>query len=301
MEAQTYDTIIVGGGPAGMSAALVLGRCRRRVLICDAGTPRNEVSHRLSGYLTRDGIPPSEFRQIARAELDAVGVEWRHVTVVDATPEEGEFEVVLADGTRLRSRTLLIAAGVRDRLPPIEGIEQFYGQSVFHCPYCDGWESRDMSIAVYGRGRKGMGMALSLKTWSDDVILCTDGGARLTPEERGRLKRHGIEVREERIKALEGSDGNLEGIRFKNGDLLARRVLFFNTGQEQRCGFAAKLGCTFTEKGAVWNNRRGETGIAGLYVAGDAARDAQMVIVAAAEGAKAAVAINTLLQSRERA
>lgn len=300
MEINDYDAIIVGGGPAGMSAALVLGRCRRRVVICDTGMPRNAASHGMHCYLSRDGILPSEFLGIGRDELDRYGVERRQVEVVDASHDGAWFEVVLVDSTRLRSRTLLIATGVRDRIPAIEGIEEFYGRSVFHCPYCDGWESRDQPIAVYGRGNHGMGLALSLRTWSEDVILCTDGGARLTPDQRGRLKRHGIGIRTDRIARLEGSEGALDGVRFKSGELLHRRVLFFSAGQDQSSGFARKLGCEFTEKGAIWNNRRGETRIPGLYVAGDAARDAQLVIVAAAEGAKAAVAINTLLQREER-
>jgi thioredoxin reductase len=300
MTSPLYDAIIIGGGPAGMSAALTLGRCRRRVVICDSGSPRNARSHGIHCLLTHEGILPSEFRALAHADLARYDVEWRDQGVVDALHDGALFDVVLADGARLGSRTLLIATGVRDKVPQIEGIDDLYGISVHHCPYCDGWEWRDRPLAVYGRGTRGLGLALSLRTWSDDVILCTDGGSRLDPDQRGRLKRHGIPIRTERIGRLEGTGGLLEGIRFKNGELLARSALFFNTGQEQRCGFAGRLGCTFTEKGAVWSTRRGETGVPGLYVAGDAARDAQLVIVAAAEGAKAAVAINTFLQREER-
>ena len=143
--------IIVGGGPAGLSAALMLGRCRRRVLVCDRGEPRNERSAALHGYLTRDGITPAEFRATACDELEPYGVEFRPLGVKDAWPAQDGFSVALADGRRERSRFLLLATGVRDQLPDVPGVAECYGRSVFHCPYCDGWECRDKRLAVFGR------------------------------------------------------------------------------------------------------------------------------------------------------
>ena len=291
-----YDAIIVGGGPAGLSAALILGRCRRRVLICDAGLPRNAASHALHGFLTRDGIEPAELLRIGREQLRRYdSVELRAIEVTDASYFGDGFEVTLSDGTCRRSRKLLLATGVVDHLPEIAGIEDFYGRSVFHCPYCDGWEVRDQPLAVYGRGEHGQGLALELTAWSDDLVLCTDGPAGLTAEDRGRLAKHSIEVREEWIAHLEGTDGMLERIVFTNGATLARRALFFSTGQHQRSDLSAILGCAFTDKGAVQTGEYETTNVPGLYVAGDASRLMQLAIVAAAEGAQAAFAINTAL------
>ena len=291
-----YDVIIVGGGPAGLSAALILGRCRRRVLICDSGNPRNAKSHALHGFLTRDGIPPADLLRIGREQLQPYeSVEFRECNVTDASRLDDRFEVTLSDGTRLSSRKLLLATGVVDCVPEIEGIDGFYGRSVFHCPYCDGWEVRDQPLAIYGRGEHGCGLAKELTAWSDDLVLCTNGPAELLAEDQQQLARLGIQVREERIARLEGTDGMLERIVLANGDAIPRRALFFSTDQQQGSPLATKLGCEFTSKGAVWTGTYEATNIPGLYAAGDATRLMQLAIVAASEGAQAAFAINTAL------
>ena len=295
-----FDVIIVGGGPAGLSAALVLGRCRRRVLICDSGRPRNAASHGLHGFLTRDGIEPAEFLRVAREQLRPYEtVELRHTEVTDSSPHPQGFELKLDDGTQVFSRKLLLATGVVDELPEIQGLSAFYGRSVFHCPYCDGWEVRDQPLAVYGRGENGCGLALELTLWSHDLVLCTDGPSRLSEEESGRLARQNISVREDKIDHLEGKDGALERIVFADGKKLARRGMFFSTGQRQGCDLAGKLGCKSSEEGAVETGDYETTNVPGLYVAGDASRLVQFVIVAAAEGAQAAVAINKELLKEE--
>jgi thioredoxin reductase len=294
-----YDVIIAGGGPAGLSAAQILGRCRRRVLLCDTGKPRNGASHALHGYLTRDGTSPSEFLSLARAELTRYAVECRGVEVRAARCVSGGFEVTLATGEVLQCRKFLVATGVVDRIPAVAGIEALYGRSVFHCPYCDGWEARDQALAVLGKGKAGHGLALSLKTWSPDVVLCSDGPARLSAVQQSQLSAHGIGLQEQTIVRLEGSDGILESILFRDGTQLPRRALFFSSGQDQHSELARSLGCDFTMKGAVHTNRREGTNVPGLYVAGDASHDVQFVVVAAAEGAKAAIAINKALQRED--
>src|SRR6185503_11154078 len=156
MSEKLFDVIIVGAGPAGLSAAQILGRCRRRVLVCDSGHPRNAASHALHGYLTRDGIAPGEFLEIGRIQLlRYTTVELRSTSVTEARRVNKLFEITLQSGERLTSRKLLLATGVVDDLPLLEGLQGFYGTSVFHCPYCDGWEIRDQPLAIYGRGENG--------------------------------------------------------------------------------------------------------------------------------------------------
>jgi len=178
-------------------------------------------------------------------------------------------------------------------LEPLEGIEDLYGRSIFHCPYCDGWEVRDAPLAIYGRGERGLGLSLELTVWSRDLVLCTDGEAEIDAEGCARLQRNGINLREDRIARLEGRDGILERIVFAGGETLPRRALFFTTGQYQQSPLAIRLGCDFNDKGTVRTGKYETTHLKGLFVAGDASRAVQWVIVAAAEGAEAAFAINT--------
>jgi thioredoxin reductase len=293
-----YDVIIVGGGPAGLSAATILGRCRRRVLLCDDGRYRNDASRALHGYLTRDGIHPAELRRIGREQLSRYEVEIRNIRVTRAEVQEGRFELTLEDESRLLCRRLLLATGVVDQVPKVEGMDRFFGNGVYHCPYCDGWEARDRVLAAYGTGKRGAGLAVSLKTWSPDVILLTDGPPRLTSEEAGRLARHGISVRSDKITRLEGSE-NLEQVIFRDGSSLSIRAIFLSAEQNQRCDLASGLGCVFNRRGTVRTGDLEKTNIPGLYVAGDASRDVQLAVVAAAEGAKAGIAINTSLQQED--
>ncbi len=293
-----FDVIVVGGGPAGLSAALMLGRCRRRVLLCDDGKPRNRYSRALHGYLTRDGIAPSTLNAIGRDELDQYGIECRDVAVSGATRSDEGFTVSLADGAQEASRFLLIATGVVDDLPEIEGFRDCYGRSIFHCPYCDGWEHRDRRLAVFGRGRSGEHLALSLETWSPHVVLLTHG-SRLDAKRRQRLARNGVEVVTDRIARVAHDEGRLTRVEFTRREALPLDAIFFTTAQHPRCDLAASLGCTFNRKGTVDTGTLSETNIPGVFVAGDASRDAQFVVVAAAEGVKAALAINQALQRSE--
>ena len=296
-----YDTIIVGGGPAGLSAALLLGRCRRRVLICDSGRYRNAASSGVHGFLTRDGMPPGELLQVARDQLKPYAVELRQGEVRSACQHEGGFKVTFADGAEFSSRKLMLATGVTDRLPDIDGLKPLYGKSVHHCPYCDGWEHADQPIGVYGKQVHGYSLARALKNWSQDIVLVTDGQSGLDARQRTDLKQLDIRVITTKIARLEGEDGRLRRIVFVKGEPLERQALFFSTGQEQCCDLPKAFGCVFSSKGAVETNRRQETNVPGLYVVGDACRDVQFVIVAAAEGAKAAEAINEVLMKEDLA
>ena len=298
----SYDCLVAGAGPAGLSAALMLGRCRRRVLVCDTGAPRNRGSHAVHGFLTRDGTPPARLLALAREELRPYDtVELCEARVIDATPVSGGFVVRCEDGREIRCRKLLLATGVVDELPAIPGIEPFYGRSVHHCPYCDGWEWRDRPIASYGRQEHGAVLALSLSQWSRDVLVCTDGPATLSPTMRERLRARGIRVREDRVVRLEGQADLLERIVFDAGPAEPRCALFFATGQRQATELPARLGCRFTDHGTVATGKCESTNVPGLYVCGDASKEAQFVVVAAAEGAEAGMAINKALLEEELA
>jgi thioredoxin reductase len=290
-----HDVIIVGAGPAGLSAALILGRCRRSVIVFDSGKPRNAASRALHGFLTRDGTPPFDFLQMARDELrqyDTVEIRNAYVAAAECL-KNGRFSVKLRSGEQFRARKLLLATGVVDNLPEIPGFRELYGLSVFHCPYCDGWEVRDLPLAIYGRGERGLGLSLEMTAWSGDLVLCTDGPPELGADSLERLARNGIQVREQRVVRLEGDQGQLERIIFAQGEPLARRALFFTTGQCQRSDLLSHFGCVFNEKGTVRTGKYETTHLPGLFVAGDASRAVQWVVVAAAEGAEAAFAINT--------
>jgi len=296
--ADSFDVLVVGGGPAGLSAALMLGRCRRSVVVCDAGEPRNAAAPHAHGYLTRDGVPPLEILRLGREELHPYGVEFRSHAVTALTCGADGVSAVLADGTTVNARKVLLATGVADVRPDVTGWEALYGVSIHHCPYCDGWENRGRALAVYGPPAQAAVLALSLLTWSRDLVVCTDG-RRMRADTRRSLADAGVIVRTDRIVRLEGQQGRLQRIVFDGGTTLERHALFFSTGQFQRSTLADTLGCQFTPKGHVRCDRTGRTTVANLFVAGDANGDTQFVIVAAAEGAKAAVAINREFQQEE--
>jgi thioredoxin reductase len=296
------DCVIVGAGPAGLSAALVLGRCRRRVLVCDSGEPRNARSRGVNGFLTRDGCTPADLRRIGERELgEYPSVEVRKVEVTDVDKVEHGFAVELAGGERVETRKLILATGIRDDLPDIPGFHELWGHGVHHCPYCDGWENRDRPLAIYGKGHDGSGLALEMTAWSRDLVLCTDGPSDLDDGRRDRLDRHGIGLIEDPVERLEGGEDGLEAVHFTTGRVLPRRALFLMLGPCTMSPLVKKLGCELTEKGAVETYAYEKTNIPGVYAAGDASRRVNFAIVAAAEGAMAGFAINTELLKADTA
>lgn len=297
---EIQDCIIVGGGPAGLNAAVVLGRCRRKVLVFDSATYRNRHSHGMHNYLTRDDILPTDFLEIAVKEVHKYGVKIIKRKVTSSRKnEEGFFDVKDDHGKLYQAKKMLIATGLTDNVPEIPGFKELYGKSVHHCPYCDAWEVRDKEIGVYARNKNGFELALALKAWTSKVTYYADGKNKLKPVEVETLMLNDIPIISYPIDRLEAKDDQLKKIVFKNGESRKCDAIFFVNGYKQQCDLAEIFGCNMTKKGVVLTNRYQQTNIEGLYVAGDASKDMHFVVVAAAEGAKAGVIINKELQKED--
>lgn len=287
------DAVIVGGGPAGLSAALVLGRARKNVLVLDTGKPANAASaNAIGGLLSQGSVTPAELRRSGREQLaEFPTVEVRDGEVIDADPMAEGFFVKTHGGHAVRARSLVLAHGLRYDPPPLPGVGSLWGQSVFHCPFCDGWEVRDRPLALHGDGPAAARSALVLSGWSNDVVLCTDGPANLNGE-RAVLESAGVRIREEPIRELVGRDGQLDRIEFIQGPHEHREALFVRTTREQPNGLAEALGCELGEGGAIETDVDGRTGISGIYAAGDAATDhSRSVANAVGSGSRAAYAV----------
>lgn len=293
------DVLIVGGGAAGLSAALILGRCHRKVFLCDDQKQRNRASREIHGLLGSNGRSPEQFIQDARGELTRhESVLVCRTRVTEIIPGDGRFIFACADGTQGIAAKILLATGLIDELPELPGIEKLYGVSVHHCLYCDGYEYAGKPVAAYGKWDKGAELAVMMKHWISDVVACSDG-TEVSDEARERLKRQGIGLRSERILAL-GCEKSELTIKFENGPDLGRAGLFFSTGCHQASDLSTRLGCKRGEKGGVITDPlTEETSVPGVYVAGDVSRDVLLVAVAIGEGAKAAVAINKAFLIRD--
>jgi thioredoxin reductase len=279
-----------------LSAALVLGRARRSVLVCDLETPRNWASKKMHGFLTREGVHPRRFLALARRELAGFpSVELRRAEVSSVAPAKSGF-VVSLDGRRsVRSRKVLIATGVHDVLPPIPGVESYFGRSVFQCPYCDGWEWQDQPVAVYGKSRRGFEMARAMTAWTSDIVVCTDGRSGFSAAQQASLERNGVDVVESKIARLDGTRGRLEAIVFRGGDALPRTALFFDLPTRGQSRLGELIGCEVDRNGRIECGKYEATQVPGVFVAGNVIDDVQFSIVAAAEGARAGFGINRAL------
>lgn len=289
------DCVIIGGGPAGLNAALVLGRARRHVLLLDHNRPRNAVTRYSHGFITRDGMDPRRFRQLAHRDLSRYpGVTVKPDKAVSVQARPGGFQVDTSSGAGFLARTVLLAAGLKEQLPPVPGIHDYYGRSLFNCPYCDGWELRDRPIAVISDSSNAFQTAKIVSNWSSDLLVCTNGRDSLSAEQLGHLARKGIQVNRQRIRSLTGANGMLNSIVFDNGEEITRTGGFVSPLWEQAVPFGKALGCAMTPQGGFQTDAFGRTTARGVYAAGDASviSPAQLV-VAAGEGSKAAIGINT--------
>lgn len=290
-----HDVIIVGGGTAGLSAALALGNFRRSVLVLDAGEQRNRRAHAVHNYLGLEGIAPVELLRRGRAEALAAGAELRVGRVVSIDGAADRFGVTLEDGTELAARRIVLATSLVDLTPEgIEDFEAFYGTSVAHCPICDAATFADRPIVVISWGDKAFGYVRELYHWTRRVTLVTHGH-EIGAEQRARLERHGVPVRTERARRLEGRDGQLSGVVLEGGDTIACDGVFFNVGHRPRNELARALGCELAEEDFVKVDATYQTTVRGVYAAGDINLREESVADAVGEGFIAACNVHTSL------
>jgi thioredoxin reductase len=231
---ELYDVIIVGGGPAGLSAALVLARCRRNILLFDTGKPRNIYSDKMNGFLSRDGINPSEFISIARQDIAKYNVKWLKEEIIKGEKSGDVFKVRSANGKIFQSKKLLMATGIVDNLPPIEDIDKFYGKSIHHCPYCDGYENREKKIAIIGEGKSGIELTKTLSIWSKNLVFFTNG-KKLEYKGKKIIAEMNIPVVSQKIIKCIGKDTQIEHLELENGEKIECNTVFLNTNPTQHC------------------------------------------------------------------
>ncbi|MFD3587295.1 NAD(P)/FAD-dependent oxidoreductase [Streptomyces sp. NPDC058683] len=292
----TYEVVVVGGGAAGLSAALVLGRARRRTLVVDAGEPRNAPAAHMQGFLSRDGMAPAEFLAVGREEIARYGVELVRDRAVDAS-RDGDFTVSLASGRQVRARQLVVATGLEDELPPVPGVAERFGRDVLHCPYCHGWEVRDQAFGVLATTPMSVHQALMVTQWSKDVTLFLHQVAEpeLTDDDRRRLAAAGVRVVPGEVAGLRVEDDRLTGVRLSDGGVHAREALFVAPRPVPRNDLLVGLGAEMTQTpfGAYpVIDERGLTTVPGLWAAGNASGFAEQVVNAASRGYRAGAAIN---------
>jgi thioredoxin reductase len=283
-----YDVVIVGGGPAGLSAALVLGRARRRVVVVDSGEPRNAAAREAHGFLTRDGISPEELLRLGRADVTGYGVEILTDRVVSATPG---FTVTLASGQVLETRKLLVTAGVRDELPDVPGVAELWGDQVHFCPYCHGYEVHDDQVGIVADGLLGVIKAVMLREWAKDVTLFT-GEYTPTDDEARQLAERGIAVESGKVTRLAVTDGRLTGVDLADGRTVARTAVFVNPTFVPKDSLLRDLGCDVDDRGWVKVDAAGRTGVDGVWAAGNVVDPTAQLISAAGAGATAAAQLN---------
>jgi thioredoxin reductase len=300
MKSLDYDVVVIGGGAAGLSAAVALGRARRSVVVLDDATPRNAPATHVHNFLTRDGTPPAELYALGRDEARRYGADLRPCRAVNAERIDGGFVVRLEDGTSVTGRRLLVTTGVVDELPDIPGLRALWGRDVLHCPYCHGWEVRDRRIGVLATSPLAAHAALLWRQWSDDVTLLLHGGPDIDPDELALAEAVGVKVVPGEVTALDTEDGRLAGARLADGSTVDLDALVVQSFTVARSEVLTSLGVATTElqMGETVVGRyvpadpSGMTDVPGVWVAGNVANLMEVVIGAAASGLKAASVIN---------
>lgn len=293
---QLVDVIIVGGGPAGLNAALILGRSRKNVLVIDEELPRNRVTKESHGFLTRDGVTPAQFRQIAREQISVYrSVQFVKDTVISAAGSDGHFEIVTAQGQTYTSKKILFAVGMKDRPLAISGLQEVYGKSAFVCPYCDGWELRDQTLALIVNSTTALHLAKTISGWSKQFTIFMQGAEELTIEEQAELAQHQIPIIYSPIQHIHSIEGMVQKIECEDGTLIACTGIFFTPELIAGSDVPQMLGCESADTGMMIVDEFGKTNIPGVYSAGDSASRKYQVVAAASLGSMAGVSINSEL------
>jgi thioredoxin reductase len=296
MRDESYDVAVVGGGAAGLSAALVLGRARRSVALVDAGTPRNAPATHMHGFLSRDGMPPGDLLAAGRAEARRYGVELVDDRVVELA---GGFTLRLAGGRSLRARRLLLATGAVDELPDIPGARERWGRDFLHCPYCHGWEVRDQPLGILGTGPGSVEHAHLLRQWSADVVFFTHTGS-VGENERAALAARGVEVVDAPVARFSVVRDRLQAVELEDGRVVPRAAVFVRPALRPRDErLLGSLGCELDEGGFVRVDPTGRTSLPGIWAAGNVCNPRAQVITAAGEGSAAAIALNADLVEQD--
>ncbi|MEU7902202.1 NAD(P)/FAD-dependent oxidoreductase [Actinoplanes sp. NPDC049118] len=302
----TYDVIVIGGGPAGLSGAVALCRSLRKVLVVDAGTPRNAPADGIHNYLTRDGVPPAQFRAAGRAEVERYGGELIDATVASAARNGELLTVTLADGRTFAARRLLVTTGLTDELPPVPGLRERWGREVLHCPYCHGHEVRGRAIGILGSSPMSLHQALMWRQWSDDVTLFVHDAPDPDAEHIERFAARGITVVPGRVAEVVAEDDRLTGVRLSDGTVVAREVLVVAPRFLANAEPLPSLGLTATENdfgSAVPAEPNGRTEVPGVWVAGNVTDQMAQVISSAAAGLHVAAQLNMdlIMEDTDRA
>ena len=296
------DCAIIGGGPAGLNAALVLGRARRSAVLFDNNQPRNAVTQESHGFITRDGVTPKEFRSFAHQDIYKYPtIEIKQCKIVKIERESNSaFKLTTHEGVIYFSRKIILATGLKERLPHVEGILEFYGKSIFYCPYCDGWELRDQPLILISENSHVSHMAKILFQWTNDLVVCTNGKKIISQTDEELLNRKGILIYDERIIKLSGSEGKLQKVILEDGKELSRTGGFVTVDLEQSNDLVYLLGCKLSEHGGIIIDSLGRTNIEDVYAAGDLTLAAPtQLIIAASEGTRAAMGVNYDLTMEE--
>lgn len=294
---ERFDVGIIGGGAAGLSGAVTLGRARRSVVVIDAGRPRNAPAAGVHAFLTRDGMAPADLVAAGRQEARRYGAHLVDGSVVSARPVEGGFVLDLAGGASVTVRRVLITSGLVDELPDVPGVRELWGSDVVHCPYCHGWEIRDRAIGVLGSGPKSVHQAVLFSQWSGDVVLFVHTAPPIEDEQRAHLAARNVEVVEEKVDSLVVEGGRLSGVRLVNGEVVARAAVAVSPRFEARAGVATDLGVEVVEHAMgigshIAVDPTGRTSVWGVWAAGNVSDLMAQVVTAASQGTIAAGAIN---------
>lgn len=286
------DCAIIGGGPAGLNAALVLGRSMKKTILFDDNQPRNRVTHESHGFLTRDGINPQELKRLAQQELTHYpDVQVNTSRVATVAKEEKSFRIETEGGEVFHAKKVILATGFTETLPDIPRMQEFYGTSLFSCPFCDGYEMRGEPLVIISENEAAGHLAKVVSNWTNNLIIATNGKKHITPHEQKTLEHHGVLVYEDPIRSLDGEHGKLRAITFEDGTTIERSGGFVTAEWHQSTSIAKDLGCYINERGGVETDPMQRTNVEGVFACGDISMGPAQLIIAAGQGSLAATSV----------